>query len=153
MLTYSLPSVLGCVLAALWRVPHRTRTNKRKMPKVVVWRTNDEVNADLAQTWCDEHGLDWRPAEARDELFPSDAVALAIDLNHLARGPRERAEYVDRLCRALPTYPVALASYDLEASEKKLLRARGFLVCRCFNRQLFDELGRALGLAFADFAA
>jgi hypothetical protein len=128
-------------------------TNKGTIKKVIVCRTNDEVNADLARSWCEDQGLDFRPADQRDELFPKDAWALAIDLDHLALGPTERRQLVDRLYNALPTYPVAVASYDLEPEVKTALRDRGVLVFRRIDRQLFYELAAAIASEFEDFAA
>jgi hypothetical protein len=128
-------------------------TNKGTIKKVIVCRTNDEVNADLARSWCEDQGLDFQPADQRDELFPKDAWALAIDLDHLALGPMERHRLVERLYTALPTYPVAVASYDLDPEAQGALRDRGVLVFRRIDRQLFYELAAAIDSEFSDFAA
>src|SRR5262249_49870445 len=92
-------------------------------------------------TWCAEQGLDCRPADQRDELFPPDVRALVLDLNHLTWGPNERAQFVEeQLCHAPPPYPVAVASYDLDAQEISELDGRGFLVFRRIDRRMLDAL-------------
>ncbi len=124
-------------------VPRHAVEAKKNFHNVVVCRTNDEVNVDLACAWCDEHGLVCRQADQRDELFFPDAHALVLDLNHLTWGPTERAQLVEQLCHALLPYPVAIASYDLDVQEKSALEVRGFLVFRRIDRQLLDALARA----------
>jgi len=120
--------------------------------RVLVCRTNDEVNADLARTWCDDHGLECQLADQRNELFPAEAYAIAIDLNDCVLGPKDRSQLVERLCKALPPYPIAVASYDLSPEVKNALRARGMLVFRRIERRLFYELAAAIECNRAEFA-
>ena len=71
-------------------MPRFSEKKQENKHKIIVCRTNDEVNADMAGTWCGEHDLVCRPADQRDPLFPKDAGALAVDLNHLGCTPAER---------------------------------------------------------------
>jgi hypothetical protein len=113
-------------------------------PTVLVCRTHDEVNAELARAWCDDCGMDFRPADQREPLLPDDARALVIDLNHLGLDSRERVQFVERLCHVLPPYPVAVASYDLTPAAKSMLLSRGWLIFRHIDRRLFYELAGTL---------
>ena len=145
---------VGNLLKTLSRIPRRsTATKTGTARKVIVCRTNDEVNADLARSWCDDHGMDFQPADQRDELFPAEACALAIDLNHLAWGPSERAQFVERLNDVVPPYPVAVASYDLDHAAQGALAARGFFMVRRIEREVFDKLAQAVGSEDSEFAA
>jgi hypothetical protein len=141
--------LFGKVLTLLSGVPQHAEGEKKTLRNVVGCRTNDEVNADLANTWCHERGLVCRLADQRDELFLPDACALVLDFNHLFWGRNERAQFVEQLCQALPPYPVAVASYDLDAQEKTALRMRGFLIFRRMDRDLFDELAHIIWCNFA----
>jgi hypothetical protein len=125
----------------------------KKDQNVVVLRTNDVVNADLARLWCDEHGLLLQVVDQRDELFPAEAWAMVIDLDHLALKPSERAHFVERLVHVLPPCPVAVASYNLEPPTMAALRDRGMLVFRRLERQLFYELASSIDRDVADSAA
>ncbi len=86
-------------------------------------------------------------------LFPPEACATVIDLDHLTLTPRERAHFVQRLRHVLPSCPVAVASYNLEPPTLAALRDRGVLVFRRVERQLFYELAAAINCDFADSAA
>jgi hypothetical protein len=120
---------------------------------IIYCRSHDEVNIDLARSSCDEHGLILQIADERDELFPADASAIAIDLNHLVVRPDERREIARRLQNILLPYPVAVASYDLDPEVIHALQARGVLVFPNIGRQLFKELADAIGANRGDFAA
>lgn len=120
-------------------------TEAQPATRVLVCRTHDEVNADLARSWCDDNGIDFRLAGRRDPLFPEDAAALVLDVNHLGLDAGERTQFVERLCQLLPPYPVAVVSYDLAWEVKKLLRARGWLIFRHVKRQIFYELAAVRG--------
>jgi hypothetical protein len=115
------------------------------LKNIIFCWTYDEMNADLARAWCDEHGMVFQLAHHEDTLFPPEAGAIAIDLNHLAMEPSARVEFVQRLQSALLPYPVAVASYDLEAEMIDTLKAQGFLVFRRIERQMFYELAHMLG--------
>src|SRR5439155_12549683 len=128
-------------------------TKPKDPQNVIVLRTNDVVNADLARSWCDEHGLLLQLTDQRDELFPAQAAALVIDLDHLALRPSERVYLVERLCHALPAYPVAVASYNLDSDDIGRLLSRGVLVFRRIERHLFYEVGTALDRDLADSVA
>src|SRR5262245_8835701 len=145
---FSFCSVLSCfgdVLKPLTGIKRKALETKQASPQsVIVLRTHDVVNADLARSWCDEHGLLLQLADQRDELFPAEAGALVIDLDHLALRLSDRLSFVQRLCRALPPYPVATASYDLDSATIGSLRSRGVLVFRRIERQLFYELAAAV---------
>lgn len=144
----------GNVLKTLSGVPRRDlATIKANLTNVIVLRTNDVVNADLAQTWCEEHDLVLRVTDQRDELFPAEAGAVVIDLGHLALRSREREALVERLRHALPPYPVAVASYDLDPRAITSLRARGILVFRRIERHLFYQLASAIDRAVAGLVA
>src|SRR5437667_12359431 len=110
------------------------------MKNIIYYRSNDEVNVELARSWCAELRMGIQIADQRDELFPSDAAAVAIDVNHLALRPLERAQFVRRLCNVLLPYPVAVACYDLEREVKVALEARGWFVFRRIERDMFHEL-------------
>src|SRR5262245_59283664 len=98
----------GNVLKTLSLAPRSSLASmKTSLNNVIVLRTHDEVNADLARSWCEEHDLVLQVNNQKDELFPSEAIAIAIDLGHLALRPRERQDMVERLRHALPPYPVA----------------------------------------------
>jgi len=116
---------------------------ERTLQNVIICKTNDEVSIDLARTWCDEDGLVFQLAGQGDRLFPAGGAAMVIDLNHLALRPIERAQLVDRLAKVLPPYPVGIASYDLEPEMMDTLKARGMLVFRRIERQLFYDLAKA----------
>src|SRR5262249_611010 len=87
---------------------------RRTVKNVIVLRTHDEVNVAWAGLWCDRLGLVLQQADQRDALFPAGA-SLAIDLNHLGMDAKERASFVRRLGIVPLPYPVAVASYDLDA--------------------------------------
>ena len=135
--------------------PHRNdlAIEKTTSRTVIICRTNDEVNADLVYSWCDSHGVDFQRTDQRDELFPAEASAIAIDLNHLSFGPKERSQFIERLCRAAIPYPVAVASYDLNSELMAKLRARGISVFRRIEPQLLYRLVTAVGRGRAEFAA
>jgi hypothetical protein len=120
--------------------------------RVIVCRTTDEVNADLARSWCDDHGLECQLADQRDGLFPTEACAIAIDLNDCVLGPKDRSQLVEWLCKTLLPYPIAVASYDLSPEVKNALRTRGMLVFRRIERRLFYELAAAIEFDRAEFA-
>jgi len=131
----------------------KTFRRQTSMKNTIVLRTNDEVNADLAHTWCDDYGLAFLQTEQHDPLFPEGARGVAIDLNHLVLGRGERAVFVERLCKMKLPCPVAIASYDLEAEEIAELQSQGVLVFRRVDRQLFFELEQAVTLDVTEFAA
>jgi hypothetical protein len=153
LVSSSFLSSVGNVLKTLAGTLRRDLATKETTKKVVVCRTHDEVNADLARSWCEDQGLDFQPTDQRDELFPKNVWAMAIDLDHLDLRPTERRQFVERLYTALPTYPVAVASYDLDPEVKGALTDRGVLVFRRIDRQLFYELSAAITSEFEDFAA
>jgi hypothetical protein len=113
-------------------------------PTVLVCRTHDEVNADLARSWCDANGMEFRLAGQRDPLLPEDACALVLDVHHLGLDAGERAQFLERLCRLLPPYPVAVASYDLDSNVKNRLLARGCFLFRHLKSELFYQLAAAI---------
>jgi hypothetical protein len=119
---------------------------RRDVKNVIVLRTHDEVNAAWARLWCDQLGLVLQQADQRDALFPAGA-ALAIDLDQLGMDAKERAAFAERLGLVPLPYPVAVASYDLDAEMKRALKARGVLVFRRIGRHLFHELAKAIGIA------
>jgi hypothetical protein len=112
--------------------------------KVIICKTMDEMNIDLARKWCDEDGLTFQLAPHGEKQFPAGVAAIVIDLDHLALGPGERAHYVEQLAQMLPPYPVAIASYDLEPDFVDTLKARGLLVFRRLERQMFYDLANAI---------
>jgi hypothetical protein len=118
------------------------------LQNVVICKTIDEVNIDLARRWCDEDGLIFRLADPADDLFPAGVSAMVIDLNHLALQPRERVHFVERLANLVPPYPVAVASYDLEPEAIETLKGQGYLVFRRIERQMFYELAHTLGRGY-----
>jgi len=113
------------------------------MSSSIYFRSHDEVNIALARSWCDQHDQAFQLADARDELFPHNAIAIAIDLDYLGLGPTERGRFVQRLCSALLPYPLAVASYDLDRDLTSTLAARGVLVFRKTGGQLFQALAKA----------
>ena len=151
---YSLISHFGKMLQAVSGICRKDpETQAGKGENVIVLRTNDEVNADLARQWCDEHGLVLQVADQRDGLFPPEACATVIDLDHLGLSPSERAHLVVRLCHALPHCPVAIASYNLEPSARAALRDRGVLIYRRIDKQLFYDVAAVIGCGLTDSAA
>jgi hypothetical protein len=110
----------------------------------VFCRTHDEVNAHLAQRWCDQHGLEFQLADQRDRLFPSDAAAIVLDLNHLGLRADERQAIVSRICKRALHCPVAVACYDFEPAAIARLKTRGVLVARCLKRWLFRSLAKVI---------
>jgi hypothetical protein len=114
------------------------------LKNIIFCWTYDEMNAEYARAWCDEHGMVFQLAHHEDALFPPEAGAIAIDLNHLAMEASERAQFVRRLESVLLPYPVAVASYDLDAEAIPKLRVRGVLVSRRMGQQLLFELTQAI---------
>lgn len=123
------------------------------MDKIIVFWTNDEVNIDLARSWCDEQGLIFQLGDQRDELFPADAAALVLDLNHLALRHDELEQVVARVHQALLPYPVAVACYNFSPRVLAASKTRGLLAFRSVGPQLFQELTHAISSASGDFAA
>jgi hypothetical protein len=119
---------------------------------VLVCRTHDEVNADLARSWCDENGFFFELATQRDPVFPDGARALVIDVNHLGLDFSQRSKYLNRLCHVLPQYPAAVASYELESEVRDLLQASGWLVFRFIQKRLFYELATVINCDSSDLA-
>jgi hypothetical protein len=151
---YSLISYFGTMLGAVSAIRRKDpKTQVGKRENVIVLRTNDEVNADLARQWCDEHGLILQVTDQRDGLFPPEASATVIDLDHLGLTPSERAHLVERLCHALSHCPVAVASYNLEPPVRAALRDRGVLVYRRIDRQLFYGVAAVISCGLTDSAA
>jgi hypothetical protein len=131
----------------------RQEAKKETSKGPVVLRTNDVVNAELARGWCEELGLDLQVTDQRDELFPLESSAAVIDLDHLSLTVNERAELVERLSCVLPPYPVAIASYDLDARIIAAFRAHGVVVCRRIDPHLFHELAAVLDRKLAASSA
>jgi hypothetical protein len=121
-----------------------TPNEELAMKNVVFCRTTDEVNSDLARCWCDECELTLQLADPRDELFPASASGVAFDLNHLVMESIERPQFVQSLHMLLLPYPVAVASYDLDSGAVGALQARGVLVFRRLDCELFRELANAI---------
>jgi hypothetical protein len=114
------------------------------MSFAIYCRSHDEVNIDQARSWCDQRGLDFQLAQARDELFPRAANAVAIDLNHLGLELSQRALLVRRLCSVLVPYAVALASYDeFDPDVMAAVAARGVVVFRNMGPQMLKALAGA----------
>jgi hypothetical protein len=135
------------MLNTLARGALKLRTKEhRALKNVIVLRTHDEVNVAWARLWCDRLGLVLQQADQRDALFPAGA-GLAIDLDHLGMDAKERAAFVRRLAIVPLPYPVAVASYDLDAEMKRALKAQGVLLFRRVGRHLFHELAKAIGSA------
>jgi hypothetical protein len=123
------------------------------MNTLIYCRTMDEVNAALAEQWCEEQGLAFRPADPRDALFPADADGLVIDLDHLSMSPGERADFLDGLAMHLRPYPVAVASYHLDLDDVAMLESRGVLVCRGMDEDVIGKLAAVIEQARNPFAA
>jgi hypothetical protein len=92
-------------------------------------------------------------ADQRDALFPPEACATVIDLDHLGLTLSERARLVERLCHALPHCPVVVASYNLEPPARVALRDHGVLICRAIERQLFYDVATVISCGSTDSAA
>ncbi len=90
MFTCFFESLFGNMLTLFRGVPPHADGLPNPCHTAVICRTTDEVNLEMARTWCDAHGLVCRPADQRDPLFLPDAHSLIVDLDHLASGPSER---------------------------------------------------------------
>lgn len=123
------------------------------MNTLICCRTMDEVNAALAEQWCDEQGLAFQITDPRDALLPADADGLVIDLDHLGLRPQERAELLDSLAMRFLPYPVAVASYHLDLDDVAMLEFRGVLVCRRFDDESIYELAQVIEHARGPVAA
>jgi hypothetical protein len=144
--------ILGTLMDSLRKAfPARTRAassmEQPPAPPVLVCRTHDEVNAELARAWCEDHGLDCQLASGRDPLLPDRARALVIDVNHLDLDSRQRGIFLERLCQTLPPYPVVIASYEVSPELRARFLARGWLIFRYVESRLFYELTASLSWA------
>src|SRR6516225_9521366 len=114
------------------------------MARLVFHLCIDPFENNLAQCCGEAAGLDVQTLFPKDGLFPTGADGLVVNLNYLGLTPLERAEQVRRLHLALLPYPVAVSSYDLEPETVAALQAKGVLVCRRLDRDLFDRLAKAI---------
>jgi hypothetical protein len=76
--------------------------------------------------------------------FPANAAGLVIDFDHLALTPLERALFVRRLYPMVLPLPEAVRSYNLEVEEIEALEAKGVLVLRRLEPDLFHRLAEAI---------
>jgi hypothetical protein len=118
----------------------------------VYCQTIDEVNRDLVQNNCANNDLRFQLSHPRDAMFPADAEGLVFDINHLGLTSLEQALLVRRLYMMLLPYPVVV-SYDLEPETIETLEARGIIVGRRLEADLFRELAKAIRGERGDAAA
>jgi hypothetical protein len=114
------------------------------MAPLVFHRCIDPCETDLAQGWGEDTGFDVQTLFPKEGTYPADADGLVINLNYLGLTPGGRAELARGLNRTLLPYPAAVCGYDLEPETAAALQAKGVLVARRLERDLFERLARAI---------
>jgi len=124
-------------------------TKKETIGTVIVCRTNDEVNAALARSWCDDNA-GFQLTDQRDELF-----CRGLRDCHRPQPPcyraKERTPFVERLCK-MCSLSCGVACYNL-SPKIWLAQSSGMLLFRRIERPLFYRLVAAIDYDRAEFAA
>jgi len=106
----------------------------------IAYRTTDEVNPDLARRWAQMCGCQVIPLSPHDPLPNGDFDAVIYDLDHLL--PPLRQQVLTTLLSGPLHGPVAVHSYNLRQRQADALRARGVMVRRRLEREIFARLRR-----------
>jgi hypothetical protein len=108
----------------------------------LAYLTLDEVNQDLAHRLAGAHRISLEVVIRPDEVARAAHDAVLLDLDSLP--PDEREANLTGLLASLGNGPIAVHSYNLEASELRSLRRRGVVPARRLSAGLFRRLRAAV---------